>query len=278
MLAAHPEAAKVSFTGSLATGRRVYQAAAERVVPCSLELGGKSPLIVFGDADLKNAVAGAMMANFYSSGQVCSNGTRVFVHKSIKEEFVAALVARTRKLRLGDPTDPCTDVGPMIHEAHMNRVLAYVEKGKAGGARLLCGGERVTVPGRCAEGFFLSPAIFDECSDDMDIVVEEVFGMLLSVLEFDTEEEVIERANATEYGLAGGVFTKDLARAHRVAGKLDAGNMYINNYNLAPTEVPWGGFKQSGIGRENGTGALDFWTRLKSVHVETGDVECGFPE
>lgn len=275
LLAQHPGVSKVSFTGSAATGKKVYAAAAGGLKSVTMELGGKSPLIVFDDADLDNAVSGAMIGNWYSSGQVCSNGTRVFVHRSVKARFLEKLLERTAKMKIGDPMDPTTDVGAMISEKHMNKVLGYIEQGKAGGARLLCGGERVTVPG-LENGYYLSPAVFDECSDDMTIVKEEIFGMVMSVLTFDDEEEVVARANDTPYGLSAGVFTKDITRAHRVVKRLQAGTTWINNYNLAPVELPWGGFKESGVGRENGVEAINHWTQLKSVYVEMGDVDCPY--
>jgi betaine-aldehyde dehydrogenase len=279
-LVTHKNIAKVSFTGSVATGKRVYARAAESLKKVTMELGGKSPLIVFEDADLEQAVSGAMMANWYSSGQVCSNGTRVFVHRKIFDAFVKRLHARTLKLRIGDPLDPSTDIGPMITEKHMHKVMEYIEIGKQNGATLLPGGgERIVPSGNAAfeKGFFLSPAIFTDCRDDMTIVKEEVFGMLMSVLVFDTEDEVVARANDTPFGLSGGVFTKDVTRAHRVVANLQVGTSWINNYNLAPVETPWGGFKMSGIGRENGVAGVEAWTQLKSVYVEMDEVWCPYP-
>lgn len=271
LLSGHKDVAKLSFTGSVNTGKKVYEAAARDVKACTLELGGKSPLIVFEDANITNAVSGAIIGNWYSSGQVCSNGTRVFVHERVKEAFVKELLERTAKMKIGDPMDPTTDIGSMISEKHMNKVLGYIAKGKEGGADLLYGGDRVAVDG-LPNGCYMSPAIFDNCTDDMTIVQEEVFGMVMSILTFNDEDEVLARANNTEFGLSAGVFTQDITRAHRMIAGLQAGTTWINNYNLAPVELPWGGNKKSGVGRENGVGAIDHWSQLKSVYVEMGDV------
>ncbi|TYZ57143.1 hypothetical protein PybrP1_002775 [[Pythium] brassicae (nom. inval.)] len=257
-LVGHPAVAKVSFTGSVATGTRVYESAARGLKKVTMELGGKSPLIVFADADLEEAVAGAMMGNWYSSGQVCSNGTRVFVQRAVFDQFVARLHERTLKLAIGDPLDPATEIGPMIHERHMQSVQRYIAQGVAQGATLLPGGgERVAPSPETANGFFLTPAIFVDCTDDMAIVREEIFGMVMCVLPFDTEDEVLARANDSEFGLSAGVFTRDLQRAHRMVAGLQAGTTWINNYNLSPVETPWGGYKKSGIGRENGLAGIE---------------------
>lgn len=275
MLTAHTGIAKVSLTGEVGTGKAVMRAAADTLKGVTLELGGKSPLIVFEDADLDNAVGAAMLGNFYTQGQICTNSTRVFVHQSVRDEFVKKLLDRTSKLRLGDPLDRDTDVGPMISADHMAGVLGYIEKGKQEGGKLLTGGGRAKVAG-CEGGNFVEPTIFDGLNDDMTIVREEIFGPVLSLLEFSSEDEVIERANRTDFGLAGGVFTKDVQRAHRVADRLDAGIIWINSYNLTPVEMPFGGFKQSGIGKENSRRAFEHYTRLKTVYVAEGDVEAPY--
>ena len=275
-LVRHPDVAKVSLTGSVPTGRRVLADAAPSVKTVTLELGGKSPLVVFDDADLDNAVGAAMMANFYTQGEICSNGTRVFVQRGLQNQFLDRLVARTTALKIGDPMDPDTQVGALISEAHMNKVLDYVDAGKAGGAQLLCGGERVVNPPDLAQGYFVRPAVFSGVRDDMVICREEIFGPVMSVLTFDDEAEVVGRANDTEFGLAAGVFTRDLARGHRVAAALQAGICWINNYNITPIEIPFGGVKQSGMGRENGRAALEHYTQLKTVYVELGDVDCPY--
>lgn len=274
-LTRHPRVAKVSLTGEAGTGKAIMKDAADTLKAVTLELGGKSPLVVFDDADLDNAVSGALLGNFYTQGEVCTNGTRVFVHESVRETFLEKLVERTRRLRLGNPLDPDTDVGALISEGHLDHVLGYIERGRAEGARILTGGRRGEVPG-CEGGYFVEPTIFDGCTDDMAIVREEIFGPVMSVLSFTDEDEVIERANATEYGLAAGVFTRDLARAHRVVDRLDAGICWINHYNVTPIEMPFGGFKGSGFGKENSRRALDYYTRLKSVYVALEDVEAPY--
>lgn len=275
LLSGHPAIAKISLTGEVGTGKRVMADSAATLKQVTLELGGKSPLVVFEDASLEDAVGGAMLANFYSAGEVCSNGTRVFVHRAVKDAFVEKLVARTRAMTVGDPLDPQTQVGALISEAHMNKVLSFVAEGRRDGARLLCGGERVTTDG-LGRGFFVRPAIFDDCADGMRIVREEIFGPVMTVLSFETEDEVVARANDTQFGLAAGVFTRDLARAHRVVARLQAGTTWINHYNVTPIELPFGGVKQSGLGRENGRAALDAHTQVKSVFVNLGSVDSPY--
>ena len=275
MLSSHPDVAKVSFTGSVPTGKAICREAAATLKKVTMELGGKSPLIVFEDSDLDEAVSAAMMANFYSNGEVCSNGTRVFVQNSIMKVFTEKLVERTKKMKIGDPLDEETQMSALINEKHLKRVLEYIDIGKNEGAELLTGGEPAKIPG-FEGGMYMSPAVFDACNDDMRIVKEEIFGPVACVLGFDTEDEVVKRANDTEFGLAAGVFTKDLQRAHRVVHALQAGCTWINNYNLAPVELPWGGFKQSGIGRENGRAGIENWSQWKSVYVEMGKIECPY--
>jgi betaine-aldehyde dehydrogenase len=275
LLTRHPRIRKVSLTGEVGTGKAVMADAAASLKYVTLELGGKSPLIVFDDAKLENAVSGALLGNFYSAGEVCSNGTRVFVQRRIKSAFMERLKARAAALVIGDPMDPRTQVGALISETHMQRVLGYIARGKAEGAQLIVGGERVTA-GDLANGFFVAPAVFDACHDDMTIVREEIFGPVMAVLEFEDEQEVIERANATEFGLAAGVFTNDLTRAHRVIAQLHAGTCWINHYNITPVELPFGGMKMSGLGRENGRAAIEHYTQLKSVYVAMGDVDSPY--
>jgi betaine-aldehyde dehydrogenase len=274
-LARHPGIAKISLTGSVPTGKRVMATAAETLKHVTMELGGKSALIVFDDADVEDAVSAAILGNFFTQGEICSNGTRVFVQSGIRGAFLERLVARTRAIRLGDPLDAATQMGPLVSEAQFQKVLDYVARGEAEGARLLTGGRRPS-QGALARGFFIEPAIFDGCRDDMSIVREEVFGPLLSVLAFDDEAEVIARANDTPFGLAAGVMTQNLARAHRTAAALQAGVVWINSYNMTPVAMPFGGSKQSGLGRENGLAALDFYTERKSVYVNLGRVEAPY--
>ena len=274
-LTAHPGIDKVSLTGEVGTGKAVMRAASDSLKAVTLELGGKSPLIVCEDADLDRAADIAVMANFFSSGQVCTNGTRVFVPAGLKTAFEAKLLERVQRIRLGDPQQDETNFGPLVSFAHMNKVLDYIAQGKAAGARLLCGGERVT-EGDYARGAFVAPTVFSDCSDDMTIVREEIFGPVLSLLEYQDEDEVIRRANDTEYGLAAGVVTTDLARAHRIIHRLEAGICWINTWGESPAQMPVGGYKQSGIGRENGIASLAHYTRVKSVQVELGEFASVF--
>ncbi|MGI3170595.1 betaine-aldehyde dehydrogenase [Pseudooceanicola sp. C21-150M6] len=266
-----PRVAKVSLTGSAATGKKVYAAAAAQMKHVTMELGGKSPLIIFDDADIENAVGGAILGNFYSSGQVCSNGTRVFVHQKIKDRFLDRLSARLGTAIIGDPMDEVTSFGPMVSERQLEIVEGYIAKGIDEGARLVTGGKRIG-----NTGFYLEPTVFADVTDTMTIAREEIFGPVMSVLDFEDEEEVISRANTTEYGLSAGVFTRDLARAHRVIGKLQAGSCFINSYNDAPVEAPFGGVKASGVGRENARAAIEHYSQLKSVYVRMGDVEAPY--
>ena len=270
-LVTDPRVAKVSLTGSLPTGRKVYSAAAEGMRHVTMELGGKSPLIIFDDADLDDAVSGAILANFYSSGQICSNGTRVFVQSGIKDAFIARLKSRVGSAVLGDPMDEKTNFGPMVSEKQLKIVEGFIAKGLAQGAKLICGGDRLDKP-----GFWLTPAIFSDVRDEMTIASEEIFGPVMSVLEFEHEEEVLKRANATEYGLAAGVFTQNLQRAHRVVKALQAGTCYINTYNDAPVEAPFGGVKMSGVGRENSKAAINHYSQLKSVYVRMSELEAPY--
>ena len=275
LLTRHRGIRKISLTGEVGTGKAVMADAAATLKQVTLELGGKSPLIVFEDARLDNAVAGALLGNFYSAGEVCSNGTRVFVHRSIRAAFIERLRARAAALRVGDPLDPRTQVGALISAEHMEKVLGFIARGRAQGARLITGGNRVT-EGELARGCFVAPTVFDHCHDDMDIVRREIFGPVMAVLEFSDEDEVVARANATEFGLAAGVFTNDLTRAHRVIAQLQAGTCWINHYNITPIELPFGGVKMSGLGRENGRAALEHYTQLKSVYVAMSDVESPY--
>ncbi len=279
MLVNHPSIAKISLTGSVSTGKKIFAGAASQLKKVTLELGGKSPLIIFEDADIHNAVSAAMLANFYTQGEVCSNGTRVFVHRQIFNSFLTQLKERTEKIRLGEPADPDTQMGALISKAHMEKITRFINSGKSSGATLLTGGfqPEKDFKGRdISSGNFLAPAIFTDCDDSMEICKEEIFGPVLSVLSFDSEEEVIERANNTPYGLSAGVFTNDIKRGHRVIHQLQAGTCWINNYNITPIELPFGGFKQSGQGRENSLAAIQYYTQLKSVYVELGNVESPY--
>lgn len=266
-LAEHSQIAKVSLTGEVSTGKKVMRSAADTLKEVTMELGGKSPLLVFADADLDEAVTAAMIANFYTQGEVCTNATRVFVEKSIQKPFEEALLKRVREnIKAGDPMHPETNLGALIHKDHQQRVLQYIESGRQDGARLLCGGEALHPEG-CESGYFIGATVFTDCTDDMLITREEIFGPVMSILTFEDEDEAIRRANATEYGLAAGVYTQNIRRAHRVVAQLQAGICWINAYGNSPVEMPVGGYKLSGIGRENGVEAFDSYTQTKSVYV-----------
>ena len=266
---------KVSLTGSVPTGRKVYAAAADGMRHVTMELGGKSPLIVFEDAHIDNAVSAAINANFYSTGQICSNGTRVFVHRDIRAEFVSRLVERAKLAVIGDPLDPATQIGPMVTAAQRDKVLNYIAIGQAEGAVLALGGG-VPQGAQFDKANYIEPTVFDGVTDAMTIAREEIFGPVMCVLEFSDEAEVIARANATEFGLAAGVFTRDLQRGHRVVAKLEAGTCWINTYNLTPVEAPFGGVKMSGVGRENSRAAIEHYSQIKSVYVAMGDVAAPY--
>jgi betaine-aldehyde dehydrogenase len=272
MLLADNRIAKVSFTGSVPTGKKILAQAAQQVLPVTLELGGKSPLVIFEDAELDEAVSGAMLANFYTQGEICSNGTRVFVARRLHEAFIEQLAARTEKLVVGNPFDTRTQIGALISPAHLQKVLGYIDAGKSEGATLVTGGQTLRDP-QLIQGNFITPAIFTNCRDEMSIMRDEIFGPVMSVTVFDDEEEVIHRANDTHYGLAAGVFTADIKRGHRVAKYLEAGVCWVNNYNVTPVGMPFGGIKHSGFGRENTKEALRSYTRQKSIYVELDKVE-----
>lgn len=272
MLVSDPRVDKVSLTGSVPTGQKVYAAAAAGVRHVTMELGGKSPLIVFDDASVEDAVGAAMLGNFYSTGQICSNGTRVFVQKGIKARFLDRLKARAETITLGDPRQDDTQMGPLVSSVQLEKVMAYVEKAKTEGATLVTGGARAPQN----DGFYVQPTVFADVTDDMTLAREEVFGPVMAVLDFEDEAEVIARANDTEFGLAAGVFTADLARGHRVVAQLQAGTCWINAYNLTPVESPFGGVKMSGVGRENGKAAIEHYTQVKSVYVGMGPVDAPY--
>lgn len=257
---------KVAFTGGTETGIAIMKNAADTVKKLSLELGGKSPNIVFADADFETAVDYALFAIFANQGEVCSAGSRLLLEESIYEPFVARLVERTQKIVVGDGADPETEMGPLISEEHMNRVLAYIQLGRDEGAQLLCGGRRLTDHGR-EKGYFIEPTIFAVDRNDLRIVQEEIFGPVLVVQKFSTEQEAIRLANSTKYGLAGAVFTSDGAKAQRVIRKLRAGITWINTYHPTFNEAPWGGYKMSGIGRELGTFGYEAYTEVKQINV-----------
>jgi len=265
-LVEHPGVNKVAFTGDSATGRGIMRSAAATVKPVSLELGGKSPNIVFADADLDAAVRGATIGIFYGKGEVCAAGSRLLVERSIKDAFMSRLIERTKKMVAGDPLDPKTRLGPLSSRGQLERVLGYVEGAKREGATLVAGGSRTDIG--TGKGFFMQPTVFDAVQPDMTIAREEVFGPVLAVMDFDDVEQAIARANDSVYGLAAGVWTRDLARAHHVASRLEAGTVWVNTYNVYDTAAPFGGYKQSGFGREMGMHALESYTQVKTVWIE----------
>jgi aldehyde dehydrogenase (NAD+) len=260
-LARHMDVDKLTFTGSTRTGRRLLIASAEsNLKPVSLELGGKSANIVFADADLKAALRGALWGIFSNQGQVCTAGSRLLVEASIHDEFVNQLLARTAKLRLGDPRQDGIDLGTLISADQLQRVLAFIESGKAEGATLLCGGNR-----HGDTGHFLEPTIFTDVQPHMRIAQEEIFGPVLSVIKFDTEQEALQIANGTSYGLAAGIWTRDIHKAERMTAALQAGTIWVNTYNEFDSACPFGGVKQSGFGRDLGDEAIEQFTTTKCI-------------
>ncbi len=274
LMTRHPEIAKVSLTGEVGTGKKVMASAAETLKKVTLELGGKSPILIFEDANIDEAVKGAMLGNFYTQGEVCSNGTRVYVHRNIKSDFLEKLIKKTEQLVIGNPQLASTQIGALISQDHLEKVMDYIDIGKREGAKVLCGGKRFNPPDESiAGGFYVEPTIFEIPESEGRIVKEEIFGPVMSVLSFSEEDEVITRANDTPFGLSAGVFTNDLQRAHRVVNQLNAGVCWVNNYNITPVEIPFGGYKQSGIGRENGLAAVDHYTQLKTVYIEMNNID-----
>ena len=274
-LIANNKIKKISLTGSVETGKKVMSAAANGIKPVTLELGGKGPLIIFSDADLKSAVSASMLANFYTQGEICSNGTRVFVQDSIYEDFLSNLKARIKNIEIGNPAHNATQMGPLISKGHYQKVNNYIQAGIKEGAKLFYGGSFPTSLNNTEwkDGNFLEPTVFINCDDSMKIVREEIFGPVMSVLKFESEQEVLKRANNTDYGLAGAVFTSDLKRAFRVSESLEVGMCWVNNYNVTPVELPFGGVKTSGMGRENAIEALYAYTQSKTVYIESEELE-----
>ena len=264
-LAENEDVDMVTFTGSTEVGQSIMRAAAGNVKKIGLELGGKSPNVIFADADLEGAVEWAMIGIFMNQGALCSAGSRIIIEESIKDQFVARLAERANAITIGNPLDN-PDMGALVAEAHMMRVLDYIQSGIDEGATLVCGGERY-IEGDCSKGYYVRPTIFDNCTDDMTIVKEEIFGPVVTIQTFQTEEEAIAMANNTIYGLAGAVFTTDGARALRVMKELRAGITWINCYNPCFNEAPWGGYKRSGIGRELGVHGLEEYQEVKQVNI-----------
>ncbi|KAJ5092211.1 hypothetical protein NUU61_007081 [Penicillium alfredii] len=269
-LTSHPTIAKVSFTGQVSTGMKVAGSAAGNMKYVTMELGGKSPLIICPDAELENAVDGAMMANFYSTGQVCTNGTRVFVPRSMKAAFEKCLLEKIQYVRAGPLFDKQTNFGPLSSAVHYEKVVSYIRHGiETDHATLLCGGlEKPSIPKDLQAGFWVQPTVFTDCTDSMRIVKEEIFGPVMSILYYDSVDEAVQRANTTELGLAAGVFTKDLNQAHRVIDQLQAGITWVNTWGESPAEMAVGGWKKSGLGVENGRRGIEAWLQNKSTLVD----------
>jgi acyl-CoA reductase-like NAD-dependent aldehyde dehydrogenase len=262
----HPGVDKIAFTGDTATGREIMQASADTLKRLTLELGGKSPNIVFADADLDAAVRGATTGIFYGKGEVCAAGSRLLVDRAIRDEFIDRVAARSRKMVPGDPLDPKTRLGAIASKSQLERVLRYVEIARQEGATLVAGGARADIG--TGRGYFMQPTVFAGVTPDMTIAREEVFGPVLATIEFGDVDEAIARANDSMYGLAAAVWTRDIKKAHHVARRLQAGTVWINTYNVYDTAVPFGGYKQSGFGREMGMHALEHYTQTKSVFVD----------
>ncbi len=261
-LVSHRGVDKIAFTGEGRTGQIIMRSAADTMKRITLELGGKSPNIVFADADIEAAVEGTMVGIFLNQGQCCCAGSRLFVQDAIHDQFVNRLAAKVQSRRVGDPFDPQTQQGPQVDRAQFDRIMGYIAQGKAQGARVVTGGER-----HGEKGYFIKPTIFADVKDDMTIATEEIFGPVLAVTRFSDIEEAIARANATDFGLAAAVWTRDIGKAHAVASRVRAGTVWVNCYDVFDAAAPFGGFKQSGIGRELGEKALDNYTELKTVTI-----------
>jgi aldehyde dehydrogenase (NAD+) len=262
----HPGIDKIAFTGDTSTGKNIMKGAADTLKKITLELGGKSPNIVLADADMESAIRGATIGIFYGKGEVCAAGSRLLVDTSIKDEFIDKLAARTKKMVAGDPMDPKTRFGALSSKKQMDTVMRYVESARKEGATLVAGGERADIG--TGKGYFYKPTIFADVTPEMTISREEIFGPVLAAIEFADLDEAIARANDSPYGLAAGVWTKDVKKAHYVARKLQAGTVWINTYNIYDTAAPFGGYKQSGFGREMSAHALEHYTQVKSVWVD----------
>jgi aldehyde dehydrogenase (NAD+) len=264
----HPGIDKIAFTGSTAVGKEIMRGAADTLKRVTLELGGKSPNIVFADADIDNAVKGAINGIFYGKGEVCNAGSRLFVESKVSDEFLDKLIGRAKRMVPGDPLDPKTRMGAIVSQDQMQTVLGYIATGKNEGAKLLAGGNRVSVNGD--KGFFIEPTVFGDVTNDMKIAQEEIFGPVLATLKFDDLEEVVEMANKNQYGLAAAVWTRDLKKAHQMSRMLRAGTVWINTYGLMDAALPFGGYKSSGFGRELGQAALEHYTEVKTVWMNMG--------
>jgi acyl-CoA reductase-like NAD-dependent aldehyde dehydrogenase len=275
-LASHPGIDKIAFTGSTEVGKLIAKTAAETLTKVSLELGGKAPNIVFADSDLDQAVAGAMMGIFYNQGQVCCAGSRLFVEESVKEEFVGRLTEKAKKIVVGDPTNKATQMGPQVSAEQLNRIKGYVDIARSEGAAVVAGGASPQLDASFKGGYFFTPTIFDDVKNNMRVAQEEIFGPVVSVITFTDEDDLIKQANDTIYGLSAGIWTRDITRAHRFAREIKAGVVWINTFNMFNAASPFGGYKQSGYGREMGRHALDLYTQVKSVWVDLSGRPIGW--
>jgi acyl-CoA reductase-like NAD-dependent aldehyde dehydrogenase len=275
-LAAHPEINKVAFTGSTEVGKIIARAAAENLTKVSLELGGKAPNVVFADADIEQAVNGAMMGIFFNQGQVCCAGSRLFVEAGVKDQFLDRLKEKSSKIKVGDPMDQTTMMGPQVSQEQLDRIKSYMDIGRSEGANVFAGGEPPALSGSFQNGYFFQPTILTGVKNQMRVAQEEIFGPVVSVLTFKDEDDLIKQANDTIYGLSAGIWTRDITRAHRFAKEIKAGVVWINTYNMFNAASPFGGYKQSGYGREMGRHALDLYTQVKSVWVDLSGRPIGW--
>jgi len=275
-LASHKGIDKIAFTGSTEVGKLIAKAAAENLTKVSLELGGKAPNVIFADADLDQAVNGAMMGIFFNQGQVCCAGSRLFVEERVKEEFLARFKEKAEKIKVGDPMDKSTLMGPQISEEQLNKIKSYVGVAREEGATVFAGGEQPKLEGALQNGYFFQPTIFSDVDNRMRVAQEEIFGPVSSVITFDNEDDLIRQANETMYGLSAGIWTRDITRAHRFARAVKAGVVWINTYNMFNAASPFGGYKQSGYGREMGKHALELYTQVKSVWVDLSGKPIGW--
>jgi aldehyde dehydrogenase (NAD+) len=275
-LASHPGIDKIAFTGSTEIGKLVAREAAQNLTKVSLELGGKAPNIIFADADMEQAVNGAMMGIFFNQGQVCCAGSRLFIAEEVKDEFLGRFKERAQKVKVGDPMDASTHMGPQVSEEQLNRIKGYVDIARGEGATVLTGGEPPQLEGDFQKGYFFQPTIFCDVKNQMRVAQEEIFGPVTSAITFTDEEELIKQANETIYGLSAGIWTRDITRAHRFAKEIHAGTIWINTFNMFNAASPFGGFKQSGYGREMGKHALDLYTHIKSVWVDLSGKPIGW--
>ena len=275
-LASHPGIDKIAFTGSTEVGKIIARTAAENLTKVTLELGGKAPNIVFADADIDQAVNGAMMGIFFNQGQVCCAGSRLFLDERVKDEFLERFKARAEKVKVGDPMDKNTQMGPQVSEEQLTRIKGYVDIARGEGASVLTGGCPPTLEGNFQKGYFFQPTVFGDVKNNMRVAQEEIFGPVVSVITFKDEKDLIQQANDTVYGLSAGIWTKDITRAHRFARDINAGTVWINTFNMFNAASPFGGFKQSGYGREMGKHALELYTHVKSVWVDLSGKPIGW--